>query len=270
VAYALKKKYNIPYIASVRGSDIYTFFKYMPHLRAFGNKIMMEAERVIFINHSYVEIFRKKYLSNFNRAIFDNISVVPNAIEDRWFSVLTEEKKNLEKPIRLLYVGRIVKLKKLDVVIKALKKLNGKGQKKYLLEVVGEGEFMKTAKKISDEHVIFHGKISDFTTLHTIYTRCHIFVMPSVKETFGLVYIEALSQGLPLVFCKGQGVDGFFEKRAVGLAVRPNSIEDVVKAIEEIEKNYMQLTKTARIESLRFNWDECTSKFVEIYKEALH
>ena len=73
-----------------------------------------------------------------------------------------------------------------------------------------------------------------------------------------------------VIFCMVRRVGEFFEKRAVGLAVRPNSIEDVVKAIEQIEKNYMQLTKTARIESLRFNWDECTSKFVEIYKEALH
>ncbi|WBU90699.1 glycosyltransferase family 4 protein [Cellulophaga omnivescoria] len=269
VAYKIKKKYNIPYVVSVRASDIFTFFKWMFHLRKFGNKIMNEAERVIFINPSYVEIFKEKYLSKFHSDILNKISVVPNAIDDKWFSNLVVQKRIVE-PIRLLYVGRIVKRKKLDVVINALKELNKKSKKKYVLEVVGDGNFIHTVKKMADNNVIFHGHIYNFSKLLEIYKRSQIFVMPSIKETFGLVYVEALSQGLPIVFCKGEGVDGFFKENEVGVSVRNDSVNDVIRAVDYIEKEYEQLTQNTLQQSEKFNWDECTKSFIEIYERSFY
>ena len=53
------------------------------------------------------------------------------------------------------------------------------------------------------------------------YKSAHIFVMPSLTETFGIVFIEALSQGLPLIYTKGQGIDGYFPQGFVGYAYNP-------------------------------------------------
>ncbi len=55
-AYKLNKKYNIPYVVTIRNTDINTFFKYMIHLRSLGNKILLNASKVIFLSNSYKNI----------------------------------------------------------------------------------------------------------------------------------------------------------------------------------------------------------------------
>ncbi len=268
VAYWLKKKYNIPYVVSVRATDIHSFFPKMVHLRKFGNQVMNEAERIVFINHSYTEIFKKKYLLSSFHEIPQKFVVIPNAIDDKWFQK-TPPTKAIEDTVRLLYVGRIIKRKKLDVVISAIKTLNQTGDKKYLLEVVGDGPFLKTVKKLADQNTVFHGQVSDFKQLHQIYERCHIFAMPSLKETFGLVYIEALSQGLPIIYCKDEGVDGFFQNKTVGVAVLPKNAEDVVAATTYIIDNFEALSLNAVQASKKFNWNEISDRYIELYKDPL-
>jgi glycosyltransferase involved in cell wall biosynthesis len=165
-------------------------------------------------------------------------------------------------------VGRIVKRKKLDVVIKSLKILNSRPGQKYTLEVVGSGEgsYMAEIRKEADESVIFHGQIVEFDVLLEIYRRSHIFVMPSRKETFGLVYVEALSQGLPIVYCKNEGVDGFFENKTVGVAVEPNSAQDVVEGINHIVEHYNDFHLKTPEAAKRFNWNKITQEYVDTYK----
>lgn len=62
---------------------------------------------------------------------------------------------------------------------------------------------------------------------------CSVFAMPSIFETFGLVYLEALSQNLPVVYTKGQGIDGMFDN-TVGIGVDPLSVEEIKNAIKMI------------------------------------
>ena len=267
VAYRLKQKYNIPYVVSVRATDIHTFFRLMFHLRSLGNKIIEAAERVIFINPSYVEIFNKKYKLPFLNGSEEKISIIGNAIDDAWFKAPVHE-KYVGDIVRLIYVGRIIKRKKLDIVVRALKKLNEENNNRFRLEVVGDGAFKADVLRLVDENVTFHGKITQIPDLINIYDQSHIFVMPAVKETFGLVYIEAMSQGLPVVFCRGEAIDGFFEENSVGRAVRPNSIDEVCTAILGILSEYGRLSKNAFAASENFNWKEITEKYVEVYQRS--
>ncbi len=267
VAHRLKRKYNIPYVVSVRATDIHTFFPYMIHLRKLGNKIINEAEKVIFLNHSYQNIFTQKYKMSFLNNRKDKYLVIANAIEDVWF-VRPPQNKRVENPVHLLYVGRIIKRKKLDIVIKALKELNKENNNRFRLEVVGDGDYLKKARALADNNVIFHGRITDKDRLIKIYERCHIFAMPALRETFGLVYIEALSQGLPIIYCRGEGVDGFFKEGSIGYATSPNSVSEVVDGINKILKEYQALSRNAVYESNRFNWNDITNKYVEVYQAS--
>jgi glycosyltransferase involved in cell wall biosynthesis len=52
------------------------------------------------------------------------------------------------------------------------------------------------------------------------YRNSDIFIMPSYNETFGLVYIEAMSQGLPIIYTQNEGVDGYFKEGSVGYSVK--------------------------------------------------
>ncbi len=267
VAYQLKRKYNIPYVVSVRATDIYTFFRYMVHLRNLGNRIINEAEKVIFINQSYKDVFNAKYKLPFLKSAEQKFMVIPNAIDDVWFRS-SPKKKSVETPICLLYVGRIIKRKKLDLVIKALKRLNKQHNNNFRLQVVGDGDFMENARKLADENVIFHGRITDIGRLIEIYERCHIYAMPALRETFGLVYIEAMSQGLPIIYCRGEGVDGFFPTGSVGCAVSPNSVSEIVEAVNRIIEQYGTLSTNAILESRRFNWKDITNQYVKAYQAS--
>jgi glycosyltransferase involved in cell wall biosynthesis len=64
-----------------------------------------------------------------------------------------------------------------------------------------------------------------------IYRANDIFVMPSFTESFGLVYAEAISQGLPVVYSIGQGFDRQFPEGEVGYHADPNSAQSVADAI---------------------------------------
>ena len=56
-----------------------------------------------------------------------------------------------------------------------------------------------------------------------------IFAMPSFNETFGLVYIEALSQNLPILYTKSEGIYKYFEEGHFGIGVEPSNIASIKK-----------------------------------------
>lgn len=240
----------------------------MLHLRKFGNNIMKEAENVVFINPTYKEYFLENYMAKAHQSIKNKMCIIPNAIDDKWFINVPSEKK-IEPIIRVLYVGKIIKRKKLDVLIKAISKLNNLHKRKFILEVVGVGDFMNTVKQISDENVIFHGEVKNFDDLLAIYRRCHIFAMPSIRETFGLVYIEALSQGLPIIYCQNEAVDGFFTTIQVGCAVKPNSVKAIIQALDNILLDYNRLSQNAILASRKFTIKENANLFVKLYENRL-
>lgn len=89
--------------------------------------------------------------------------------------------------------------------------------------------------------------------------------MPSKKETFGLVYVEAMSQGLPVIYSKGQGFDGQFPEGYVGYHVKYNDVDEIVKKIKEILKNYNNMSINAAKSAKKFNWKDISKEYIEIY-----
>jgi L-malate glycosyltransferase len=89
--------------------------------------------------------------------------------------------------------------------------------------------------------------------------------MPSFNETFGLVYIEAMSQGLPVIYSKGQGIDGYFNEGKVGFSVNPGNISDIATRIENILENYDEMNKNAITAVKEFKWSKIADKYIDIY-----
>lgn len=100
-----------------------------------------------------------------------------------------------------------------------------------------------------------------------IMDNCDIFVMPSHRETFGLVYIEAMSRGLPVVYTKGQGIDGFFEEGEIGYPVDPAETNAIVTAIENIIMNYSNISKNCIVNSKAFNWSSVSNEYIKLYNK---
>ena len=90
--------------------------------------------------------------------------------------------------------------------------------------------------------------------------------MPSFKESFGLVYAEALSQGLPVIYTKNEGFDGNFDDAYVGCSVNPHSIEDIMKKCETVILNYNEIRKNCITASKKFKWADISNRYFNIYK----
>jgi glycosyltransferase involved in cell wall biosynthesis len=91
--------------------------------------------------------------------------------------------------------------------------------------------------------------------------------MPSKSETFGLVYIEALSQGLPIIFTEGEGIDGFYEKN-IGEAVDANDVKSIANGIFKISNNYLSYNFDPKEIVNNHNWNNIAQKYIKnIYNE---
>ena len=75
--------------------------------------------------------------------------------------------------------------------------------------------------------------------------------MPSFNETFGLVYIEALSQNLPILYTKSEGIYKYFEEGHLGIGVEPSNITSIKKGLDFIINNYQSLKIILKINPFR-------------------
>ena len=89
--------------------------------------------------------------------------------------------------------------------------------------------------------------------------------MPSFSETFGLTYVEAMSQGVPVIFTKGQGFDGFFPDGHVGYRVDPGNPSMIADRIIDILGNYKQISGNCVVGSRRFSWEKIAQTYQSLY-----
>ena len=108
----MKEKYSIPYIVAVRDSDINVFLKYLVHFRPLGFKILMNADKVIFLSEPYKKMLLNKYEPTRQ---MENISTksltMPNGIDKFWFEHKGKPKQGLRNELRLLCIGVVNKRK---------------------------------------------------------------------------------------------------------------------------------------------------------------
>ena len=117
---------------------------------------------------------------------------------------------------------------------------------------------------IKNPNVVYHGKLVK-EELIDVYRSCNIYLMPSHYETFGLVYAEALSQGLPVLYTKGQGFDGQFEDGEVGYAVVSTDANDIKDKILKVIENYDKILPNIQHCLEKFKWDKIAKQYADLY-----
>ncbi|WP_111931011.1 glycosyltransferase family 4 protein [Clostridium tertium] len=270
LAYRAKKEFGIDYVVAVRNTDVNGYFKIARHLRKIGVEIMKNAKKVIFISPSYKDFVLHNYIKEKDFEYINNKCLVePNGIDDYWINNISEEVKNLKdrNEIRLIQVGRVDRNKNIETSIEICKELRNRGIKSFI-KIVGDGDEKKNLidKYKSLEYVKFYDKASK-ENLKEYYDDSDIFIMPSKYETFGLVYPEAMSRGLPIVYTKGQGFDKYFEDGEVGYPIIYDSVNEGVGAVIDIIENYNFISNNAKNNSQRFSWDIISNDYKNIYLE---
>lgn len=267
IAYKLKQIYGVPYIVAVRNTDVNVFFRYMLHLRKLGLRILEQASKVIFISPTYRDIVIDSYIPIKMRHDFLKKSiVVPNGIDSFWFQNKVENKeRNNNNLIRIITVALICRNKNQIVVCRAIEELQKRGiNVEYT--VIGKVKNERLLHKITSYPFVNYISFMPKEELIKQYRVSDIFVMPSKTETFGLTYAEAMTQGLPVIYSKGQGFDCQFKEGEVGYHVKWDNPKEIADAIEKILLNYKQISINCNKLSDGFDWTTIASEYKKIYE----
>lgn len=277
VAFLLNKKFGIPYIVAVRNTDINSYF----HPKAFftwpmGRKILRNASKIIFISPASINKFKSHIAI---RGIFQNLSdkivICPNGIDDYWLDNKTSTVKNNHN---VCYVGDFTPNKNVGRLIQAILNLRLEISDIHL-DIVGGGSPNKKVVGDDSEAIMslidknpsaisFYGRINDKLRLKHIYEQNSVFAMPSIFETFGLVYVEALSQNLRVLYTKGQGVDGVFDGK-LGESVDPMSVESITSALRNLILNPLDYNDNSIIDFEAFRWKNIAKRYKTIYDDII-
>jgi glycosyltransferase involved in cell wall biosynthesis len=178
----------------------------------------------------------------------------------------------------ILFVGRLAEKKGVSYLISAMAKIRkscpgcklliaGDGPDKPLLE-------KQVANNALDDSVIFAGSISK-EKLPAFYHSADVFVLPSIiaksgdTEGLGVVLLEAIASGVPVVASKVGGIPDIIIDRKTGLLVEQKSPDEISAAIISLLRNPKKgksLSKTA-LEHVRknYSWEKVSGDFSEIY-----
>jgi len=272
VALCLKRSFEIPYVVAVRNTDLNYFMKYRPDLKHLGYEIMRQASAIIFISPCYRSELSKK-LSPMNRKQLNHkFQIVPNGIPHFWLEHQVASLPQRDTRVNVLYVGDFSRNKNIPNAIRAVEIARRKID--ACLTLVGgggDGAEDVSAMLRSGQYpfVSYRGRVDDVTELADIYRGHDIFVMPSFSETFGVAYIEALSQGLPVIHSKGQGVDGYFAKDTVAESVNPRSPQDIANKILILKGRLNVIQEDCRQQAMQFAWKNIAKSYVDIYRNVL-
>lgn len=244
------------------------FFKKMPHLRRLGIQILLNADQVIFLSNSYKKKCIENYIPTKYKDMLEKKSkIIPNGVNEFWFKNKSKSLKvKNDKVIKLIFVGNDSKRKNLKMLIKSCQILI---EKNYNIELVVIGGFsnsfiMNELDGLSFVKII--GRVN-MQELLFYYRNSDIFVLPSLIETFGLVYVEAMTQGLPVIYTKGQGFDEQYENGQVGYSVDSKDPFDIADKILKVSQNFNELA--GRVLNLvdKFNWNCIRYKYYNIYND---
>lgn len=224
------KKHNIKTYVTAHGSDMFELYKNQQFMRSTIRNVLKDADGVFAVSNA----LRHEIVATGVVGIADKTKLSWNSVDINKFSTkendLLKNEFGLEdKPI-VLFVGNLIKRKNVDSLLEAKKV----AKSDYYLVIVGDGPlFKKLNKKVDEDNirdVIFTGSRDD---VEDIIPGCDVLVLPSFSESFGLVLIEALACGKPVI---GSDVGGISEiiNDDVGLLVNPKKVSSIAKAIDKI------------------------------------
>ncbi len=240
----IKKKYNINYVVTEHYSDVM-----LDNLTKYQRKSALKTYSLsnynIGVSRILCKILQERYNQNFN--------FIPN-LTDTFFFNLKEKKTSNQ--ITFINIANLKKIKNQAILLKAFY-LAFKNDAKYKLTIVGDGVEKQNLLSICNElnllkQVRFFGQANREQVKNELHNS-DFYVSTSDNETFGVVLIEAMSCGLPVLSTKNGGAESILTDTKFGIL--SNSL------VDEIADNLQKMT------TFEFNSDEIRKYAIEHFSE---
>ena len=197
------------------------------------------------------------------------ISVLPYGFDENFgtgSSGLSREIISDEEPLRFLFVGRITCRKGISYLLPAFHNTL-KTNNNIRLQVIGnihQNDLYLNEYQHPD--IEFTGHVSNRDTLKEIFLSNHIFILPTLADGFGFVYLEAMQMGLPIIGTTNSGAGDLIKHKENGYLIKPHSIEEIEAAIFFFIKNKKSLPEyslKAQKTVAKYTWDRYGTKLYD-------
>ena len=161
--------------------------------------------------------------------------------------------------IKILTCANLKKRKNIDKLIIAADKF-----KNIKLTVIGDGKEINKLKKLSSKPN-FIGRLPHEKVLNIMKTQ-DIFILPSIKETFGMVYLEAMAGGCITVCTENDGIDGIIKNNYNGFTVKPEipAIQNIIEKISNLNSDEILLIRQNAINTAKeYSSINCAKEYLE-------
>ena len=269
VGYIISKLFKIPNILSLHGGDIYDpSKKTSPHTSRFYRfviRLIINAAHEIVAQSSNTKENAVKYYG-----IKKNIHVIPLPFHAPVLS--KPDRKSLNLPAKdfcFITIGRLIKRKDIDTMLKGFSKITAKNVK---LLIAGDGPEMEHLKNLANSLGI-SGKVSflgylDEKDKYRYLTASNCYIMTSLHEGFGIVFMEAMHCALPIISTNHGGQTDFLINEKNALLINVADVDGCASAMSRMlldKKLYEKCSANSRKTVAQFAAKKIATKYMDIF-----
>lgn len=199
------------------------------------------------------------------------ITVIPNGVDVSQFFPSVRSRWPM-----ILYVGTLITRKGVNYLLQAMSKVV-QVQPSFQLVIVGEGPERSNLEKMArdlnlSKHVFFSGAQSP-DEVRQWMQQAKIFILPSVEEGLGVVLLESMACGTPIIATAVGGIPDVVTPD-VGILVPPADSDSLAKAILHLlqdDERWRKMSENARKQAEeKYDWQRIAGRFIEIYEKLLN
>jgi glycosyltransferase involved in cell wall biosynthesis len=270
----LAKKYSVPYIISLRGYTDIKLINILRHNRHKFLRTLQNAQKVIFLapwTRNAIQLIFKDKIPSYKSVM------LPNIIQLRDTTEVAKDNRFPDKFVTVFHLDSY-KLKNIKRTILAMNAVHNQ-YPQLKLDIIGGGKSAKIIKSYIQKctypsNFKLVGNMAHEEVLE-VYGKYLGLILPSFPETFGLVFIEALHAGIPVLFSKNSGIDGYFDDFQVYEKVKYDSVQEIEAGIIKLyEKNtiYRQSIQLLKAQGAfqTFSKGNISKRYTNLLASVLH
>lgn len=267
----VSQRWMVPLVVTIHGQDLqHTVYRSVSCRRAL-TFVLYQASRVIVVSRKLERLAKENFGWD------DKLVVIHNGVDPQKIAIHNAETPSdrVGGPI-ILSVSNLIASKGIDLNLFAIERLCKKyPQIRY--KIIGGGPLENKLRQMAvslkiDDRVEFLGPKPHHEVMKYM-AECDIFSLPSWIEGFGVVYIEAMANGKPVIGCRGEGIEDFVEHGKTGLLVKPRDVDSLVEALDFLLSHPEEARaigeRARKLVLEKYTWEKNAEKTIQVYKEVL-